>query len=356
MKNSSILLISLLVIGLTSCKSQNETENAYEGFPLEVTDNYKKAWSEEFSNNMGMRYFYKLKEPRVFRSIPMEGTFMVNSEGELMGFTLAEAFNFNGTDIPKGSRYERTDEDFYMINLSKDTTIKGFPAYHREDGFNIMNHVNFANDGTLLGLGLSEDMIIKDIPCNAAKKSRTVEFYHNGEIRRCYLSENIEINGYPCRGGDENSELWLRSDGELLSFFLSNDYAIDGKLYPEETQIIFDNYGKVHYLSGHLKFLSFHDNDMVHNVVLKDEFEVNGIFFSKNSRLIYNENGDLDYARLAQDVVIQSVPCNKKEWVEFYPNGRLSWCMLSEDFETDGKVYQKGTCLGFDEDGKAFTE
>jgi hypothetical protein len=99
MKISSLLLISLLIVGLTSCKSQNKAEYSYEGFPLEVTDEYKKIWSVELSNNLGMRYSYKLKEPKVFRSIPIEVVFKVNSEGKLMGFTLSKTHNLNGTDI-----------------------------------------------------------------------------------------------------------------------------------------------------------------------------------------------------------------------------------------------------------------
>lgn len=285
MKTSSLLLISLLVMGLTSCKSQNKSEYSYEDFPLEVTDEYKKVWSKVYSGNIGLRYSYELEEPKVFRSIPIEGKFSINPEGKLCGFTLSKTYNYNGTLIPKGSRYNGNEEDFYFFSLSKDTIIKGFPVFHKEDGFIFWteNNVNFYNDGTIKGFGLSKDMIINGIPCNAAKDSRTVDFYHNGEIRHCYLSENTEINGYPCRGGDENSELWLRSDGKPLSFFLSKDYTIDGNLYPEETQVIFDRKNKVHYLSGHLKYLHFDDNDNVHNVVLKDDLELEGISFSKES-------------------------------------------------------------------------
>jgi len=352
------ILICFLLVAILSCNSQKKNVESYEGFPLEVTDEYKIVWAEKFSNNMGMRYFYELKEPKVFRSIPMEGVFMVNSEGKLAGFTLSETYNLNGTDIPKGSRYERAEDDFYMIHLSKDTIIQGFPAYHKEDGFIFWssNNVYFSNDGTLLGLGLSQDMIINDIPCNATKNRRTVEFYYNGNIRHCYLSENMEINGYPCKGGDENSELWLRQNGQLLSFFLSKDFSIDGKVYPKETQIIFDKTDKVHYLSGHLKFLSFYDNYMVHNIVLKDDIKVKGILFAKGSRIVYNKTGELNSARPKHNVVIEGVPCIKKEWVGFYPNGKLSWCKLSKKFEAEGKLYKKGTWLFFDEDGKAFIQ
>lgn len=60
--------------------------------------------------------------------------------------------------------------------------------------------------------------------------------------------------------------------------------------------------------------------------------------------------------RLSQNVVIEGIPCKKKEWVKFYPNGKLRRCKLSKDFEVEGKVYKKGIRLNFDEEGKVFIQ
>jgi len=359
MKPITLCILScLFLVSIQSCNSSNKKLESYDDFPLEFTDEYKKVWSEEFSNNMGTFYFYELKEPKIFRTYPIEGQFRVNPEGKLCSFTLSKTHEINGTLIPKGSSYSRYEDDFYFISLSKDTSIQGFPVYHKEDGFIFWseNNVDFYNDGTIKSFGLSEDLVIKGISCNASKNSRRVILFQNGELRHCHLSKNTEIQGSPCHGGDENSQLWFKHNGQMLSFVLSEDYTIDGKLYSQGTQIIFNKNSKVHYLSGHLKFLSFYNNDMIHNVVLKDDLEVQGSLFSKGSRLVYNETGELNSAKPKQDIVIEGIPCKKKEWVGFYPDGKLSWCKLSDDIEAEGNVYKKGTWLNFDEDGKAFIQ
>ena len=344
-----------LLFFLTGCHAQNKGDQSYEGFPLEVTEDYKKA---ELIHLMDVPYYnYYLKEPKVIQSYPIKGDFRVNPEGVLYGFTLSKTHPIKGTMIPGGSWYHRYEEDIYLITLSKDTIIQGYPAYHKEDGFIFWteNHAVFYTDGKLCGLGLSEDMVIKGIPCNASKNNRSVTFFKNGELRHCRLSENKEIQGYPCYGGDDNSELWFYSDGQVLSFVLSKDFFIDGKSYRKGTQIIFDTDGTVHYLSGHLDFLSFHGNNRVHNVVLKDDLVVEGISLTRDSRIIFNETGELNTIKPKQDALIEGIPCKKRKWVGFYPNGKIKSCTLSRDFEINGNTYKKGDWLNFDEDGNIQT-
>jgi hypothetical protein len=54
----------IVAFALISCNSRNVDIESYEGFPLEVTADYKKAWAEEFSNDLGTFYVYELKKPR----------------------------------------------------------------------------------------------------------------------------------------------------------------------------------------------------------------------------------------------------------------------------------------------------
>ena len=215
---------SIIPVLSISCNSQNRQSKSYDEFPLEVTDDYKKVWFEEFSNNMGTYYFYKLKKPKVIQSIPVTGRFRVNSEGILYGFTLAEDHVFNGTLIPEGSWYNRYSDDDYMITLSKDISIQGFPVYHKETWPFKENNVLFQNDGSLLNFQLAKDIIIDSIPCNGTKKNRAVGLYQDGSLRSCYLSKNFEINGIPCKGGEENSDLWLNHNGQVILCFLSEDF------------------------------------------------------------------------------------------------------------------------------------
>jgi hypothetical protein len=102
--DSRIALVFLFI--LISCSSVNKEAETYEGFPLEVTADYKKAWVEEFSNDLGTFYVYELRKPMVIQSYPIKGRFYVNAEGKLHHFTLAEDHVINGTLIPEGSVYD----------------------------------------------------------------------------------------------------------------------------------------------------------------------------------------------------------------------------------------------------------
>ena len=247
--DSHIGLVFLFI--LISCSSVNKEAETYERFPLEVTADYKKAWVEEFSNDLGTFYVYELKKPKVIQSYPVKGRFYVNAEGKLHHFTLAEDHVINGTLIPEGSVYEQDLDEgdgSYMIDLSKSMIIQGFPVYHKETRLFKENNVGFFKDGVMSGFHLGEDMIINGFPCNGSGKYRAVGLYHNQNLRFCHLSDNLKINNIPCQGGEKDNELFLKPDGHLLSCILSEDFNIEGKLYKQGTQIIFDTNNKVHYL------------------------------------------------------------------------------------------------------------
>lgn len=346
-------ICSYFIFGLISCSAQNKKEESYKDFPLEVTSDYKKAWSEE-QKYRGRVYYYVLKEPKIVQSYPIEGKFKVNSEGKLIHFTLAKAYSINGTIIPKGSAFNRYFEDYYTIDLPKDTIIQGYPAYHKEDGviFYETNPVEFLNDGTLRSLGLSKNVVIQDIPCYGDRKNRSVIFYNNGKLRHCRLAENKIIQDYPCYGGEKNSPIWFLHTGEILSFILSKDFEINGQLYPEGTQIIFDTNRNVHCLSGHLKLLQFHENGNISRVITKDEVEVNNILFPGYSMMWFNKTGSLKSARSRKNLMIHHLPCKKWKHIGFHPNGKIKKCTLSDDIELNGVVYNKGSKLHIDEEGK----
>lgn len=298
MKNSCILLISLLAIGFTSCNSQNKTKYSYEDFPLKVTDEYKKVWMEEFSNDLGTFYVYKLKKPKVIQSYPVKGRFYINSEGKLTSFTLAKDHVINGTLIPKGSWYEQNIEegDGYAIQLAKDITIKNFPVYHKQRLFS-ENSVSFHKDGTLLGFSLANDMHIDNIPCNGTGKNRRVELYHNQNLRFCHLSENHKINNIPCQGGEEKNELWLYQNGNIISCILSTDFELSGRMYAKGSIMIFDEEGKVHYLTGQVSKVNFYEDGQVERCYLESDLEINGKLVYAGSKIVFNKTGEIKYIK-----------------------------------------------------------
>jgi len=349
---NKLFIFYFLIFVLLSCNSQNKEISSYEGYPLEVTEDYKNVWVEEFSNNMGTYYFYELKEPKVIQSYPCEGRIRVNPEGIIYGFTLSEDHVINGTLIPKGSWYHRYEDSSYMIHLTKDITIQGYPVYHKETAFFKENNVLFHIDGTILEFYLANNMLIDGIPCNGGKKNSFISLYYSTDLRSCNLSENIEINGIPCQGGEENSELWLHPDGQVILCFLSRDFKIDGKFYAKDTKMIFDKEGKVHFLSGHTDFTVFYENGRVLNCVLDNDIEIEGKLIVEKSRILFYKNGSIWQLKPNKDMVIDGIPCRNKHFIEFYPDGKIKYCNLSKDFEMNGISYKKGDRLNFDEEGK----
>ncbi|TFH64725.1 MAG: hypothetical protein E4G91_04905 [Candidatus Zixiibacteriota bacterium] len=82
----------------------------------------------------------------------------------------------------------------------------------------------------------------------------------------------------------------------------------------------------------------------------------------------FHPNGQLKTAWLAQDEIIQGIPCAKFKflsavlgWIEgsgkngstvFHENGLLRYCALSENFTIEGQRFRRGDAVRFDKDGK----
>jgi hypothetical protein len=114
---------------LLSCNSQKAKES-YENFPMEVTNEYKKAksWIRFDKPEFGTLYTYYLKKPKIIQEIPCKGKFILDKDSNLYAFTLSKDHSFYGNNIPKGSGFEaRVDKNNqrsgFMIYLSKDFKI-----------------------------------------------------------------------------------------------------------------------------------------------------------------------------------------------------------------------------------------
>ena len=55
---------------------------------------------------------------------------------------------------------------------------------------------------------------------------------------------------------------------------------------------------------------------------------------------------------MVNETEIYGIPCSNG-LIGLYPDGHLSFCTLSKDFKIDGKLYEEGTRMKFDENGKA---
>jgi hypothetical protein len=54
---------------------------------------------------------------------------------------------------------------------------------------------------------------------------------------------------------------------------------------------------------------------------------------------------------LTANTTIDGQPC-AKGWLHLHPNGRLQSCRLAEPFERDGRRYERGRRLTFDDTGR----
>jgi hypothetical protein len=148
----------------------------------------------------------------------------------------------------------------------------------------------------------------------------SVEYYQNGKLTSCTLGREDTLSGQPLPAG---TVVHLTTDGYLDWCFLQQNTEIQGHLCRGE---------------GHGFMTGFHPN------------------------------GQLKTAWLAQDEIIQGIPCAKFQfltallgWIEdsgkdgstrFDENGLLRYCALSKDFTIDGQRFKRGDAMWFDKDGK----
>jgi hypothetical protein len=146
----------------------------------------------------------------------------------------------------------------------------------------------------------------------------SVEYYQDGKLKSCALGREDTLSGQPLAPG---TVVHLRPDGSLDWCFLQENTMIQGHLCSG---------------SGHDFMTGFH------------------------------ANGRLKTAWLAQDEVIQGIPCAKFAFMSglfgggertlFHENGRLLYCTLSDTITIEGQHLKKDEDIRLDKDGKLITK
>lgn len=150
---------------------------------------------------------------------------------------------------------------------------------------------------------------IQGISCTGS-----VEYYQNGKLKSCTLGREDTLSGQPLPPG---TVVTLKPDGSLDWCFLQENTMIQGHLCRG---------------SGHDFMTGFHPN------------------------------GKLKTAWLAEDEVIQGIPCAKYRFMSglfgggertlFDETGRLRYCRLSEAITIQGQHLKKGDEVRFDKEGQ----
>jgi hypothetical protein len=142
----------------------------------------------------------------------------------------------------------------------------------------------------------------------------SVEYYQNGKMKSCTLGREDTLSGQPLPAG---TVVTLTPGGFLDWCFLQQNTVIQGHLCLG---------------SGHGYMTGFHPN------------------------------GQLKTAWLAQDEIIQGIPCAKYRFMSslfgggertlFDESGRLRYCTLSDTITLEGQTLKKGEEVRFDNEGK----
>jgi hypothetical protein len=147
------------------------------------------------------------------------------------------------------------------------------------------------------------------------------------------LTEDMVIRGRPCKKG------WLRlhPNGVPSSFTAAREIQFGKLQIPADTWVMQNEKSLV-------LVCAFPSDIEIHGVLCK------GTGGAKGVQVALYASGALKRVFLAQDSRIQGVPCAANIFsgaVDFYENGRLKSCKLSDSFTIDGVPYKKGARLQF---------
>lgn len=161
--------------------------------------------------------------------------------------------------------------------------------------------------------------------------------------------EITEVQGVPCTGGIE-----YYANGNLMHCSLARDDTLSGQPLAAGTGVHFTE-------EGDFEWCFLRETTEIQGYLCKGE----GHGFMTR----FYPNGQLKTAWLAEDQIIQGIPCAKFRflsaligWVEdkgekngstgFHENGLLRKCELSENFTIEGQSFRRGDAVRFGQDGK----
>lgn len=157
--------------------------------------------------------------------------------------------------------------------------------------------------------------------------------------------EVIEIEGVSCTGGIE-----YYKDGSLMHCSLARDDTLLGQPLAAGTGVHFTE-------DGIFEWCFLRENTEIQGYLCRGE----GHGFMTR----FHPNGQLRTAWLAENKVIQGIPCRKFQFISavwnpihgkngntsFHENGQLRYCELSENATIQEIDFRKGDAVRFDEEG-----
>jgi len=282
MKTLRPLLILLLVIGFTNCKSQNKQEEEKIKYPIEITDNIRKI------KDRGWAYEFYLKEPQVIKTYPVNKGIEIAKNGTRMMFYLAENHLINGDTIPKGSKVKMFSVgEPFAYELTKPANIRGYLV--STETLTAMDNILFYEENGNINWFIPEKSnVIDGIPCMA---KRSIKFYPSGDLHICALSE---------------------------------DFEYEGEKYLANTMVIFSKNRVINPISeydvgaGFLPWrIKFYDDGNPKSIMLQSDYLVYGFPCARNSNIFLYPNGSIKECELSKKIEIENNVYKKGEKLMF---------------------------------------
>lgn len=143
---------------------------------------------------------------------------------------------------------------------------------------------------------------------------------------------------------------------------LGKEQEVQGMRLAAATEVDFHPNGKLNYgtlatpqnIDG-LIFegkIFFHENGRFRIANLAETTVIHDIKFGAGDTGFF-EDGAVDFGRLAEDQVIQGIPCAKNALISFASNWQLEHARLAEDTVINGVLFRRGIDITFDK-GKVF--
>lgn len=215
----------------------------------------------------------------------------------------------------------------WFVIFKEDVDVKGVPCRRGEAWF--------GRKGELIGATLSREYSFGTRRFGAGSFFR----YYTARDERLNdvkLGRDQEIDGLPCLAG---TTVWFHPNQHVSSLHLASDRDVDG----------IPCAGGENLLSA----LNFHRNGRLAGAVLARDHVLVGREFPRGTRVSLDQNGGVAGVTLREDRDIDGIPVKAgAPELKFHDNGRLAELILSRDHVLAGRLYERGTRLRIDRDGR----
>ncbi len=215
--------------------------------------------------------------------------------------------------------------------------------------------VEFYGSGQLSLARLAKDQKIKDIDF---KKGTRLLFYETGNIRIAVLRQEHNIQGIPCIG-----DAYFYKSGKLNNAILTRSIDVQGLSFSKGSRIGLLQSGKIHggALDKDQKVqdvalpkgadVYFGDSGKLFVVYLPKDQDIQGFPFAAG-KVFFFESGKVSSGILSRDTEINGIKLPKGSAIDLYPSAKLKSVSPSKNIEIQGMKFGAGSIVPFLGDGK----